>query len=55
MEMDRGFKLKLFFKVGTLIDIMKNSGPNLKQGMNCRHFYVISLKERERERESKLQ
>ena len=40
-----------FFKVGTLIDIMKNLGPNQKQGMNCRPFYVISL----RERKSKLQ
>ena len=55
MEMNNGdgqsFKLKWFFKVGTLIDIMKNLGPNLKQGMNCRPFYVISL----RERKSKLQ
>ena len=42
--MDEGFKLKLFPKFGTLIDKIKNLGPNLKQGINSGLFYVISPK-----------
>ena len=33
---------------------MKNLGPNLKQGMNCRPFYVISLNERESKLQQKI-
>ena len=43
-----------FFKVGTLIDIMKNLGPNQKQGINCRPFYVISLNERKSKLQQKI-
>ena len=44
MEMDKDFKLKQFQKFRILIGKIKDLGPNLKQGINLEHFYVISPK-----------
>ncbi len=40
--MDKGFKLKLFYKFETLIDKIKNLGPNLKHDLNSVFFFNVS-------------
>lgn len=39
--MNKGFKLKLFYKFETFIDKIKNLGPNLKYDLNLVFFFFF--------------
>lgn len=40
---DRGFKLKLFHKFGTLIDNIKNLKTNMKYGINSLELAIVNF------------
>lgn len=43
MQIEVYFKLKQFFKLGILVNQIKNLGPNLKHNINFGNFYMISI------------
>ena len=57
MQIEIYFQLKQLFKLGILVNQIKNLGPNLKHNINFGNFYMISIfspkKKRERKKKKK--